>query len=171
MHFHLELKQIATHRRFLILDWLSELINSNLVVSFAGDRREGTSLAKTKGRLWTGPRDGQPTVIQAWSSHVGKEAGCWYNNNNNNWFLYSAFLVWDTSTTQSALQCIIPPGHWIQYQSCTQSAPSQLPGEHSGQAPLKGRTHATSSDKMMLESYRAPIYTPGWRAAMWIYKL
>ena len=29
------------------------------------------------------------------------------NNNNNNWFLYSAFLVWDT--TQSALQCIITP--------------------------------------------------------------
>ena len=28
-------------------------------------------------------------------------------NNNNNWFLYSAFLVWDT--TQSALQCIITP--------------------------------------------------------------
>ena len=26
-------------------------------------------------------------------------------NNNNNWFLYTAFLVWDT--TQSALQCII----------------------------------------------------------------
>ena len=29
------------------------------------------------------------------------------NNNNNNWFLYSAFLVWDT--TQSALQWIITP--------------------------------------------------------------
>ena len=28
-------------------------------------------------------------------------------NNNNNWFLYSVFLVWDT--TQSALQCIITP--------------------------------------------------------------
>ena len=30
-----------------------------------------------------------------------------YKINNNNWFLYSAFLVWDT--TQSALQCIITP--------------------------------------------------------------
>ena len=27
--------------------------------------------------------------------------------NNNNWFLYSTFLVW--GTTQSALQCIITP--------------------------------------------------------------
>ena len=69
------------------------------------------------------------------------------NNKNNNWFLYSAFVVWDT--TQSALQCtcIITPGHWIQYQSCTHSAPSQLLGEHSGQAPLQGRTHATSCNK------------------------
>ena len=40
------------------------------------------------------------------------------------------------------------PGHWIQCQSCTQSALSQLPGEHSGQAPLQGCTHATSSDKL-----------------------
>ena len=55
-----------------------------------------------------------------------------FNNNNNNWFLYCTFLLWNT--TQSALQCIITPGHWIQYQSCTNSAPSQLPGEHSGQA-------------------------------------
>ena len=52
------------------------------------------------------------------------------HNNNNKWFLYSAFLVWDT--TQSAWQYIITPSHWIQYQSCTGSAPSQLPGEHSG---------------------------------------
>ena len=33
------------------------------------------------------------------------------SNNNNNWFLYSAFLVWDT--TQSALQSITSPGHII----------------------------------------------------------
>ena len=30
-----------------------------------------------------------------------------YFSNNNNWFLYSAFLIWNT--TQSALQCIITP--------------------------------------------------------------
>ena len=35
------------------------------------------------------------------------------------------------------------PDHWIPYQSCTHSAPSQLPGEHSGQAPLQGRTYPT----------------------------
>ena len=84
------------------------------------------------------------------------------DHNNNNWFLYSAFLVWDT--TQSALQCIITRGHWIQYQSCTHSAPSQLPGEHSGQALLQERTHSTSSNNKKFASYRIPIYTPGWRA-------
>ena len=41
---------------------------------------------------------------------------------------------------------IITPNHWIQYQSYTYSAPSQLPGEHSGQVPLQGRTHAKSSN-------------------------
>ena len=51
------------------------------------------------------------------------------------------FLVWDT--IQSAWKCIITPSHWIQYQSRTHSEPSQLPGEHSGQAPLQGHTHAT----------------------------
>ena len=39
------------------------------------------------------------------------------------------------------------PGHWIQYQSCTHSAPSQLPGEHSGQVLLQRCTHATSCNK------------------------
>ena len=58
------------------------------------------------------------------------------------------------------------PGHWIQYQSCTHSAPSQLPGEHSGYVLLQGRTHATSCNKITFASYRVPIYTPGWRAAM-----
>ena len=33
------------------------------------------------------------------------------------------------------------PGHWIQYQSCTHSAPSQLPGEHSGQAGATSLAH------------------------------
>ena len=32
-------------------------------------------------------------------------------SDNNNWFLYSAFLLWDT--TRGALQYIINPGHWI----------------------------------------------------------
>ena len=87
---------------------------------------------------------------------------------NNNWFLYSAFPVWDT--TQSALQCIITPGHWIQFQSCTHSAPSQLPGEHSGQVPLQGHKWCPNSTnrQIVFTSYRVPIYTPGWRAAMWI---
>ena len=49
------------------------------------------------------------------------------DNNDNDWFLYIALFQ-----TQSALQ-YITRGHWIQYQSCTPSAPSQLPGEHSGQ--------------------------------------
>ena len=61
-------------------------------------------------------------------------------------YILYAFLVWDT--TQSTLQCIITPGHWIHISILhSYSAPSQLPGEHSGNAPLQGRTHATSSDK------------------------
>ena len=70
-------------------------------------------------------------------------------------FLYSTYLVQDT--TQSTLQYIITPNHWIQYQSCTHSAPSQLPGEHSGQAPLQGCTHATSSDKWRLHPTGYPF--------------
>ena len=69
-----------------------------------------------------------------WLSHIfdgGKKIT--NKNYNNNWFLHSSFLEGDT--TRGALQCIITPGHWIQYQSCTHRAPSQLLGEHSGQAP------------------------------------
>ena len=61
------------------------------------------------------------------------------------------------------------PGHWIQYQSCTHSAPSQLPGEHSGQAPLQGRTQSCHiKQQITFASYQVPIHTPGWRAATWI---
>ena len=35
-------------------------------------------------------------------------------------------------------------------------------------AQFQERTHATSSKKIMFASYRAPIYTTEWRAAMWI---
>ena len=35
------------------------------------------------------------------------------------------------------------PGHWIQDQSYTHSATSQLPGEHSGQAPRQECTHVS----------------------------
>ena len=41
------------------------------------------------------------------------------------------------------------PGHWIQYQSCTHSAPSLLPGEHSGQVLLQGCTHATCNVRIL----------------------
>ena len=61
-----------------------------------------------------------------------------------------------------------PSHHWIQYQSCTHSAPSQLPGEHSGQVPLQERTHGHIKKQITFEFYQVPIYTPGWRAAMWI---
>ena len=54
-------------------------------------------------------------------------------------------------------------GQWIQYQSCTQSAPSQLPGEHSRQALT-----CQIKRQITFASYRVPIYTPGLRAAMWI---
>ena len=73
---------------------------------------------------------------------------------------YSALLVWDT--TQSALQYIIFPGHWIQYQSCTHSVPSQLPGS------ILARRTCHIKRQITFASYRVPIYTSGWRAAMWI---
>ena len=60
------------------------------------------------------------------------------------------------------------PGHWIQYQSCTQSAPSQLRGEHSGQAVFSEALTCQIKRQITFASYRVPIYTPGLRAAMWI---
>ena len=61
------------------------------------------------------------------------------------------------------------PGHWIQYQSCTQIAPSQLLGEHSGHAPFQSETLTCQIKRQItFASYWVPIYTPGLRAAMWI---
>ena len=52
------------------------------------------------------------TVVQ-WGCRKAANSLKIINNNDNNWILYSAFLVLDT--TQSALQFHITPGHWIQY--------------------------------------------------------
>ena len=60
------------------------------------------------------------------------------------------------------------PCHWIQYQSCTHSSPSQLPGQHSGQGAISGAHTCHIKQKIMFASYQAPIYTTEWRAAMWI---
>ena len=58
-------------------------------------------------------------------------------------------------------------GRWIQFQDRTYSAQFPLPREHSLPSCLSWRSgkyvHNTS-----FTSYRVPIYTPGWRAAMWI---
>ena len=72
------------------------------------------------------------------------------NNKNNNWFLYSAFLVWDT--TKALYSVSLPPVNGFNINPAlihVYSARSQLAGEHSGQAPPQGRTHAKSSDKYM----------------------
>ena len=80
----------------------------------------------------------------------------------------SAFLVW--YTTQSALQCIFIPGHWIQYQSCTHSAPSHTPWGAIWPGATS-RVHAHMSHQATINVRilpGKPSYTPGWRAAMWL---
>ena len=65
------------------------------------------------------------------------------------------------------------PNYWKtfhtsgQYQLCTHSALSPLPGEHSGQAPFYRHAHANSTT-IKFGSYQLHIYIPGARAAMWI---
>ena len=49
-----------------------------------------------------------------------------YRNDNNTWFLDSAFPI-----KIKVLLSVLYPGHWIMYQFCTHSALSLLPGEHS----------------------------------------
>ena len=89
------------------------------------------------------------------------------NNNTCNWFLYSAVLVWDT--TQSTLQCIITPSHWMQYQSCTHSAPSHSLGSILARCHFRGAHISWScvcssmhichiKRQIMFASYRVPIY-------------
>ena len=59
------------------------------------------------------------------------------------------------------------PGHWIQYQSCTHSAPSQLPRSILARCYFRGAHmphHATNNVRILPGTH----YTPGWRAAMWI---
>ena len=51
------------------------------------------------------------------------------SHNSHNWLSYEILLKALYS------EVYYYPGHWFQYQSCSHSAPSQLPEEHSGQAP------------------------------------
>ena len=78
---------------------------------------------------------------------------------------YSAFLVWDT--TQSALQCIITPVTGFNINPALivhllNSWGAFWLGATSGVHTCHIMQHITFA------SYRVPIYTPGWRAAMWI---
>ena len=85
------------------------------------------------------------------------------NNNNNNRFLYSAFPNYD----QSASQCIITPVIGFRHNSAL-----RVHFLHSlGSIPASRRftsAHNANSTTITFASYRVPIYTPGWRAAMWI---
>ena len=85
------------------------------------------------------------------------------NNNNNNRFLYSAFPNYD----QSASQCIITPVIGFSHNSAL-----RVHFLHSlGSIPASRRftgAHNANSTTITFASYRVPIYTPGWRAAMWI---
>ena len=100
---------------FLCSHHISEILFSKLF-----------ALACFAVHLWvTGHKASQTSVLGntfafGWFACFFSAAQKFHNNNNNKWFSYSPFLVWDT--TQSALKCIITTGHWIQYQSCTYSA-------------------------------------------------
>ena len=59
------------------------------------------------------------------------------------------------------------PGRWIQFQDRTYSAQFPLPREHSLPSCLSWRS-GKYIHNISFTSYRVPIYTPGWRAAMWI---
>ena len=82
---------------------------------------------------------------------------------NNNRFLYSAFPNYD----QSASQCIITPVIGFSHNSAL-----RVHFLHSlGSIPASRRftgAHNANSTTITFASYRVPIYTPGWRAAMWI---
>ena len=85
---------------------------------------------------------------------------------NNNRFLYSAFPNYD----QSASQCIITPVIGFSHNSALRvhflHSLGSIPG-----IPASRRftgAHNANSTTITFASYRVPIYTPGWRAAMWI---
>ena len=59
------------------------------------------------------------------------------------------------------------PGRLIQFQDRTCSAQFPLPREHSLPSCLSWRS-GKYIHNISFTSYRVPIYTPGWRAAMWI---
>ena len=59
------------------------------------------------------------------------------------------------------------PGRWIQFQDRTYRAQFPLPREHSLPSCLSWRS-GKYIHNISITSYRVPIYTPGWRAAMWI---
>ena len=59
------------------------------------------------------------------------------------------------------------PGRWIQFQDRTYSTQFPLPREHSLPSCLSWHS-GKYIHNISFTSYRVPIYTPGWRAAMWI---
>ena len=60
------------------------------------------------------------------------------------------------------------PGHWIQYQSCTMKCTFSTPWGAFWLGATSGVHTCHIMQQITFASYRVPIYTPGWRAAMWI---
>ena len=85
------------------------------------------------------------------------------NNNNNNRFLYSAFPNYD----QSASQCIITPVIGFRHNSALRVHFLHSLGSIPASRSFTG-AHNANSTTITFASYQVPIYTPGWRAAMWI---
>ena len=71
-----------------------------------------------------------------------------------------------SENVQGATYCYYP-SRWIQFQDRTYSAQFPLPREHSSPSCLSWHS-GKYIHNISFTSYRVPIYTPGWRAAMWI---
>ena len=100
-----------------------------------------------------------------WDIDVGDNV---YINNNNNRFLYSAFPNYD----QSASQCITTPVIGFSHNSALRvhfhHSLGSIPASHRFTGAHNANSTTIRNVWCFSASYRVPIYTPGWRAAMWI---
>ena len=81
------------------------------------------------------------------------------NNNNNNSCIYNAHISIQRGCSRRNI-LLLP-------RSLNYSAQFPLPREHSLPSCLSWRS-GKYIHNISFTSYRVPIYTPGWRAAMWI---
>ena len=113
----------------------------------------------------------QPVEAGPGLHNWGNTVLIYWNHHNNNWFLYSAFLVW--ITTPCALQCIIAPVTGFNINTAIIIVHLLIslgsPGELSGKAPLHKVHTCQVKRHITFASYQVlSICTLGSRAAVWI---